>query len=133
MQKRSATSGAPKGGALEGIRVIDLTMMLAGPYASMMLADQGADVIKIEPPGGDKTRLIGPHLSGATPHHDGGFGAYFASINRNKRSVVLDLKSAPGLSALKRMITASDIVIENYRYPVAPRCRTDPGCIGPWR
>ncbi len=121
----SIAGGAPRGGALEGIRVLDLTMMLAGPYASMMLADQGADVIKIEPPGGDRTRLIGPHLPGANGSRDGGFGGYFASINRNKRSVVLDLKSASGLAALKQMIAASDILIENYRQGVMERLGLD--------
>ncbi|MCC5988328.1 MAG: CoA transferase [Pararhodobacter sp.] len=129
MEREAAATGVPQGGALEGIRVIDLTMMLAGPYASMMLADQGADVIKIEPPGGDKTRQIGPHLSGAKGHEHGGFGGYFASINRNKRSVVLDLKSEPGLAALKRMLSDSDILIENFRYGVMERLGLDGGTL----
>jgi len=109
------------GGALEGLRVIDLTMMLAGPYASMMLADQGADVIKVEPPGGDSTRRIGPFLPGGLTQDQGGYGGYFASINRNKRSVVLDLKSASGLAALKRMVAGADILIDNYRHGVMER------------
>lgn len=120
----SSNPGVP-GGALEGLRVIDLTMMLAGPYASMMLADQGADVIKIEPPGGDSTRRIGPHLPGGLTQDDGGYGGYFASINRNKRSVVLDLKSEFGLSALKRMVAGADILIENYRHGVMERLGLD--------
>lgn len=113
------------GGALEGLRVIDLTMMLAGPYASMMLADQGADVIKVEPPGGDSTRRIGPHLPGGLTQDQGGYGGYFASINRNKRSVVLDLKSDLGLSALKRFVAGADILIENYRNGVMERLGLD--------
>lgn len=120
----SSNPGVP-GGALEGLRVIDLTMMLAGPYASMMLADQGADVIKVEPPGGDNTRRIGPYLPGGLNYADGGYGGYFASINRNKRSVVLDLKSELGLSALKRMVTSADILIENYRHGVMERLGLD--------
>ena len=78
----SGESGAT--GALNGLLVLDLTQMLAGPYCSMMLADQGARVIKIEPPGGDNTRRNGPHLDGAVKMESGGFGAYFGSINRNK-------------------------------------------------
>ena len=113
--------GAPQGGALEGLTVIDLTMMLAGPYASMMLADQGARVIKVEPPGGDNTRRIGPWAEGQTRMEDGGYGAYFASINRNKRSVVLDLKAEDGKAALLRMIAQADVVIENYRLGVMDR------------
>ncbi|MGR3527427.1 MAG: CaiB/BaiF CoA transferase family protein [Paracoccaceae bacterium] len=112
-------------GALEGLRVIDLTMMLAGPYASMMLADQGADVIKVEPPGGDSTRRIGPHLPGGLTQDNGGYGGYFASINRNKRSIVLDLKSELGLSALKRLVAGADILIENYRNGVMERLGLD--------
>ena len=113
--------GAPQGGALEGLTVIDLTMMLAGPYASMMLADRGARVIKVEPPGGDNTRRIGPWAEGQTRMEDGGYGAYFASINRNKRSVVLDLKAEDGKAALLRMIAQADVVIENYRLGVMDR------------
>ena len=121
---RIGNPGVP-GGALEGLRVIDLTMMLAGPYASMMLADQGADVIKVEPPGGDGTRRIGPHLPGGLTQDEGGYGGYFASINRNKRSLVLDLKSVTGLAALKRMVARADILIENYRHGVMERLGLD--------
>jgi len=117
--------GSQTGGALEGVRVIDLTMMLAGPFASMMLADQGADVIKVEPPGGDNTRRIGPHPEGGLTQDQGGYGGYFASINRNKRSIVLDLKSASGLAALKRMIASADILMENFRYGVMERLGLD--------
>lgn len=108
-------------GALAGLKVIDLTMMLAGPYASMMLADQGASVIKVEPPGGDNTRRVGPHLAGALPQEEGGFGGYFASINRNKRSIVIDLKSDQGKAVLLDMIRQADVLIENYRLGVMDR------------
>jgi len=114
-----------RGGTLEGVKVIDLTMMLAGPFASMMLADQGADVIKVEPPGGDSTRRIGPYPKGGLTQDNGGYGGYFASINRNKRSIVLDLKSDAGLAALKRMIGSSDLIIENFRYGVMERLGLD--------
>jgi crotonobetainyl-CoA:carnitine CoA-transferase CaiB-like acyl-CoA transferase len=96
-------------GPLSGIRVVDLTRALAGPYCSLLLGDMGADVIKIEQPGtGDETRQWGP------PFIDGE-SSYFMSVNRNKRSVVLDLKSAPGLEALQRLTAASDVLVENFR------------------
>lgn len=121
MTPAGRSPGAPQGGALAGLTVIDLTMMLAGPYASMMLADQGARVIKVEPPGGDNTRRIGPWAEGQTRMPEGGYGAYFASINRNKRSIVLDLKAAEGKAALIRLIEQADVVIENYRLGVMER------------
>lgn len=102
-------------GALQGLKVLDLTQMLAGPYATMLLADQGADVIKIEPPGGDRTRHNGPYLPGALPFEEGGFGAYFGSVNRNKRSIVIDLKSEAGKQQLIRMVQQADVLVENYR------------------
>ncbi|MFP5466574.1 MAG: CaiB/BaiF CoA transferase family protein, partial [Gammaproteobacteria bacterium] len=102
-------------GALQGLKVLDLTQMLAGPYATMLLADQGADVIKIEPPGGDKTRHNGPYLPDALPFKEGGFGAYFGSVNRNKRSIVIDLKSEAGKQQLIRMVQQADVLVENFR------------------
>jgi formyl-CoA transferase len=95
--------------------------MLAGPYASMMLADQGARVIKIEPPGGEDARRVGPHLDGALPPEQGGYGAYFASINRNKDSVVIDLKQAAGKDVLRRLAARADVLIDNYRGGVMDR------------
>ena len=74
-------------GALDGVRIVDLTQMLAGPYCTMMLADQGAEIIKVEPLDGDHTRIIGPY------HVDDqlrAFGGYFASVNRNKTSIAID-------------------------------------------
>lgn len=105
-------------GVLDGVTVLDLTVMLAGPYATMMLADQGARVIKIEPPGGDDTRKIGPHPEGGVRYEDGGFGAYFNSINRGKDSVVLNLKSEDGKAVFLRLVEGADILIENYRVGV---------------
>lgn len=111
---------APRG-VLDGLLVIDLTMMLAGPYASMMLADQGARVIKIEPPGGDQTRRSGPLLENALTIDEGGFGSYFASINRGKESLVLDLKQPAGREVLLQLVRRADVLIENYRSGVMER------------
>ena len=96
------------GGALAGIRVVDLTRALAGPYCTLMLADHGADVVKIEIPGtGDETREWAP------PHMNG-ISAYYLAINRNKRSVTLDLKHPDGKRVLERMIERADAVVENF-------------------
>ncbi len=96
-------------GPLSGTRVIDLTRALAGPYCTLLLGDMGADVIKIELPGsGDETRQWGPpFLEGES--------SYFMSVNRNKRSVTLDLKSASGLEALHRLTRSADVLVENFR------------------
>ncbi|KAF1070283.1 CoA transferase [Variovorax sp.] len=116
------TQAAPTAtGALDGLVVLDLTRMLAGPDATMMLADQGARVVKIEPPGGDPTRRTGPHLPGALTIAEGGFGGYFASINRNKQSLALDLKQPAGKAALLRMVRSADVLVENYRCGVMER------------
>lgn len=109
------------GGALEGLVVIDLTQMLAGPYSTMMLADQGARVIKVEPPGGENTRRAGPRTEGALGIEQGGFGPYFASVNRNKESIVLDLKTPQGKDALLRLIDQADALVENFRSGVMER------------
>ncbi|RAH99831.1 CoA transferase [Acuticoccus sediminis] len=108
-------------GALEGLTVIDLTQMLSGPFASMLLADQGARVIKIEPPGGETTRRVGPFMDGQTRMEEGGYGGYFASINRNKESIVIDLKSPRGIALFKRIAAQSDVIIENFRAGVMER------------
>lgn len=111
----------PTFGALQGLVVLDMTQMLAGPFATMMLADQGAHVVKIEPPGGDNTRRTGPHLPGAIQIEEGGFGSYFASINRNKRSLTLDLKKPEGKATLRRLVRSADVLVENYRTGVMDR------------
>ena len=87
--------------ALEGIRVLDVTQVMAGPFCAMQLCDMGADVIKVEPPGGDPTREMGAQG--------------FAALNRGKRGIVLDLKTPPGRDALVRLATKADILIENFR------------------
>lgn len=95
---------------LDGIRIIDLTRVLAGPYCSMMLGDLGADVIKIEAPGkGDDTRAWGP------PFTENGESAYFLSANRNKRSLTLNLKSSAGLETLKDLVRHGDVLVENFK------------------
>ncbi len=104
------TNNTQQGGLLNGIRVIDLTRVLAGPYCTMMLGDLGADVIKIEiPKRGDDTRQWGP------PFAEGGESAYFISANRNKRSLTLNLKSERGQEILKELISQGDILVENFR------------------
>lgn len=98
-----------QGGPLAGIRVIDLTRVLAGPLCTMTLGDMGADVIKVEQPGhGDDTRSWGPPFVGP-------FSAYFLAVNRNKRSLTLDLKSEEGRELLHRLIVGADVVIDNFK------------------
>ncbi len=95
-------------GALDGIRVLDLTRALAGPYCTLMLGDHGADVIKVEMPGsGDETREWAPPSVK-------GISAYYLSINRNKRSVTVDLKNPDGKRVLERLIEKCDVVVENF-------------------
>jgi crotonobetainyl-CoA:carnitine CoA-transferase CaiB-like acyl-CoA transferase len=106
---------------LAGVRVVDLTRVMTGPYCTMMLADLGADVVKVEQPGrGDDTRHWGPPLVGGDGDHPGE-SAYFLSVNRNKRSVTLDLKSAGGRDALWRLVERADVVVENFSPGVADR------------
>lgn len=100
-------------GALDGIRILDLTTMVAGPVATMMLADQGADVIKVESPRGDLMR----HFSRGR----NGMNAPFLSCNRNKRSLALDLKSDDGLQVLKRLIATAQVFVHNFRPGIAER------------
>ncbi|HHW18050.1 MAG TPA: CoA transferase [Firmicutes bacterium] len=102
-----------KGKALEGIRVADLTHVLAGPFCTMILADLGAEVIKVEPPEGDDSRQFGPFATEV-----GGSGVqsgYFISINRNKKSICIDLKKPEGKQILKKLLSVSDVVVENFR------------------
>jgi crotonobetainyl-CoA:carnitine CoA-transferase CaiB-like acyl-CoA transferase len=101
-------------GPLLGYRVIDLSSMVSGPSATMLLADQGADVIKVEnPQGGDHTR--------AAANRRGGYSASFLNNNRNKRSIVLDLKTPGGAEVLKRLLTGADVFIQNFRAGVIDR------------
>lgn len=98
-----------KNGPLDGIRVLDLTRVLAGPYCTMFLGDLGAEVVKIEQPGvGDDTRGWGPPFAG-------GESAYFLCINRNKKSVTVDLKSAEGIALIRRLAEKADVLVDNFR------------------
>ena len=107
-----------KFGALSDVKIIDLTQMLAGPYGTMMLADHGALVIKVEPPEGDMTRSSGPYRD---DDRERILGGYFQSIDRNKHSVCLDLKSEAGREALKALVRDADAVMENFRAGVMER------------
>jgi crotonobetainyl-CoA:carnitine CoA-transferase CaiB-like acyl-CoA transferase len=101
-------------GPLSGIRVLDFSRVLAGPAASMALADLGAEVIKVEPPGdGDDTRTF--------PPFDQGHSVYFLGINRGKKSIVIDLKSAAGVALARDLVAKCDILVENYRPGVMDR------------
>ena len=112
-------------GALDGITVLDLTRVLSGPYCTMLLADMGARVIKIEQPGkGDDTRAWGPpFLEGES--------AYYLSINRNKESVTLDFKQPEGRAILDRLIAKSDVLVENFRPGTLDRLRLDYASVAP--
>lgn len=101
------------GGPLEGVRVLDLTRVLAGPYATQSLGDLGAEILKIEPPAGDDTRRFPPFA--------GGESHYFLALNRNKKSVVIDLKREEGKELLRRLAARCDVLIENYRPGVMDR------------
>src|SRR5688572_10349371 len=102
-------------GVLSGVRVADFSRVLAGPYATMMMADFGADVVKIEPPAGDDTRHWTPPVDAT------GQATYFSSVNRNKRSVALDLTDAAGRAEAQRLAATADVVIENFRPGVMAR------------
>ncbi|MBA2729797.1 MAG: CoA transferase [Euzebyaceae bacterium] len=108
-------AGAETDLPLEGVRVLDLTQALAGPYCTLLLADLGADVVKVEAPGrGDDSRHWGPPFVGDQ-------AAYFLSVNRNKRSVALNLKSDGGAAAAQAIVASSDVVVENFRPGSAAR------------
>ena len=104
--------------ALDGLVVLDLTQMLAGPFCTMMLADQGADVIKIEPPQGDMSRPLGPYFDDDV---DREYGGYFQSINRNKRGLVLDLKESDDKAVFLQLVEKADVLVENFRLGVMDR------------
>ncbi|NIP14586.1 MAG: CoA transferase [Pseudomonadales bacterium] len=94
-------------GPLTGVRVLDLTSMISGPVATMLLGDQGADVIKVEPLTGDLVRYMGPNRDGLT--------SGFISSNRNKRSIAVDLKQEAGMDVVKRLVATSDVFVQNFR------------------
>ena len=95
-------------GALDGVRVVDLSRVLAGPLCTQMLADHGADVIKVEPPAGDETRLFGP------PFDAEGDAAYFAAVNRGKRALALDLSKPEGRAVVETLLAGADVLVENF-------------------
>ncbi len=99
--------------ALEGNRVLDFSIMLAGPYCARMLADVGAEVIKIEPPEGDDMRLRAPLRSGHS--------AYFGQLNAGKRSITLDLKTPEAIAIVHGLVAKADVVVENFRPGVMER------------
>src|SRR2546430_4943819 len=101
-------------GALDGLRVLDLSNQLSGPYCAMLLGDLGADVIKVEHPvGGDNARQGAPHVNGES--------APFMTVNRNKRSITVDLKAPDGLAIVRRLAARADVVLENWRPGTAAR------------
>lgn len=104
-------------GRLEGIRVVDLTQFLPGPAMTGMLADQGAEVIKVEPPAGDPVRAMAPFENGQS--------VWFANLNRGKRSVVLDLKDEAGKGALRDLVDSADVFVESFRPGVMARLGFD--------
>ncbi|HKR90273.1 MAG TPA: CoA transferase [Phenylobacterium sp.] len=110
---------AGRWGALAGLRVLDLTQALAGPFCTQMLADQGADVVKVEPPvTGDLGRTTGAYHAADTEHVNSG---YFHSINRNKKSIVVDLKTPEGRDLLLELVPQFDVIVENFRAGVMDR------------
>lgn len=106
------------GGSLAGIRVVDLTRMLSGPYCTMTLADHGAEVLKVEPPDGDVTRALGPFMQ---EDEERLFGGYFQSINRNKRSIALDLVRPEARRIMHQLAANADVVVNNFRPGVMDR------------
>ena len=107
---------------LDGLRVLDCSRVLAGPFATMLLADLGADVVKLEPPGGDESRGWGPPWWGAAEDRR---SAYFASVNRNKRSIVVDLQTDAGRQLLDRLADGADLLVHNARPSSAARLGLD--------
>src|SRR5262252_2240574 len=109
-------------GPLEGVRIVDLTSMLSGPWATMILGDQGADVIKVEAPGqGDHTRAGG--------NRGGGLAASFLNLNRNKRSIAIDLKAEAGRVLLLRLCATADVLVQNFRPGVVERLGIDEAAV----
>lgn len=113
----AATTGT-RSAPLHGVRIVDLTTFLSGPFCTQVLADLGADVIKVEPFAGDSSRSIPPHFVGPD-------SVYFLGINRNKRSIAVDLKSEDGRRVLHDLILRSDVVVENFRPGVCKRLGLD--------
>lgn len=122
MTSKDGRANSAPGGPLTGLRVLDLTQFLSGPYCTLILGDLGAEIVKVEPPQGDSSRHVPPHFVGDD-------SAYFLSINRNKKSIVLDLKSEEGRDLLRRLALVSDIVVENFRPGVLDRLGVSPDAL----
>jgi crotonobetainyl-CoA:carnitine CoA-transferase CaiB-like acyl-CoA transferase len=105
-------------GPLSDLRVLDLTRVLAGPYCTMLLADLGADVVKVEPPQGDPTRALGAYAADDELH---AYGGYYQSVNRNKRGLALDLQQEAAREVVRRLVEHSDALVENFRAGVMER------------
>src|ERR1700733_14215901 len=112
-----AMSGGPLAAPLEGVRVLDFTTAMAGPASSMLLADFGAEVLKVEPPEGESSRGWGSARFGPGADTSG----LFLALNRNKASITLDLKSAEGAAAVERLVRDCDVVMESFKPGVADR------------
>ncbi|MFF0450638.1 CoA transferase, partial [Streptomyces sp. NPDC004609] len=110
--------GAGAGGPLTGLTVLDLSRMLAGPFCTMVLADLGATVLKVEPPFGDMTRNQGPYADGDELK---AYGGYFQSVNRNKQGLVVDLTKPGGPDVIRTLAARADILVENFRPGVMER------------
>lgn len=104
-------------GLLDGVRVLDMSRVLAGPYCTALLADLGADVVKVEPGSGDDSRHLGPFVDDES--------VYFAQLNRGKRSVALDLKDPDDLAFFRQLADRADVVVENFRPGVAAKLGVD--------
>jgi len=107
---------------LAGVRVLDLTHILSGPFATMTLADLGAEVVKVEPPEGERTRSL---LASDPKHSINGMGAYFLSLSRNKKSLVVDLKSQPGRELFYQLVAKADVVCDNFSVGVTAKLGID--------
>lgn len=118
MRKQNSMNDTPEAGSgpLSGLRILDLTQFLAGPYATMIFADLGAEVIKLEAPVGDWSRVLPPNFVGED-------SCYYLSINRNKQSIVVDMKNDEGLEVVRRLADESDILVENFRPGVLNRLK----------
>ena len=119
LERTARERGPTRLSALEGVRVLDLTTFLSGPFCTQLLADLGAEVTKVESLDGDSSRGIPPHFVGDD-------SAYFLSVNRNKRSIAIDLKAPRGLDLVRRLIASADVVVENFRPGVCGRLGIDP-------
>lgn len=112
-------------GVLAGLKVVELSHIIAGPYCGMLLADEGAEVIKVEPPQGDQSRAREPFRTSA----DGNVAAYFASLNRRKKTIVLDLKSEAGIEVFHKLLSDADVFITNMRTTALERLGIHPASL----